>query len=331
MLFKGDQAARTQHNAVRTNIGWYRWTHDLVEVKGSGATAFLDHLYVNAITKTAVGSSKYTTMLNEEGQIIDDVIVMHLDENHYWVSTLYAPQLIAWMDDKKGVYDVTYSDISKEIDMYSVQGPNSKALIDRLTAAPINSMKRFTMLDTTIGSVEVKIHKSGFTGEDGYEIYCDIADSDTIKSAVTKAGTEPGAVEVAILEVFVRSLPVEKGFALRQDFYGLSPYECDLGWSVDLSKDFIGKEAALQVKTEGLKRKLVGIEFDAESYEDICQRERIYHQGVDVGFIRAAVYGYSIDKNIGFAVVRADKSAPGTRVTVGGNMSPAVIVEKRWL
>ena len=98
-----------------------------------------------------------------------------------------------------------------------------------------------------------------------------------------------------------------------------------------MSKDFIGKGAVLKIKEEGFKHKLVGIEYEAESYEDICQRERIYCHGVDVGFVRAAVYGYTVNKNIGFAVVTADKAIPGTRVTVGSNLSPAVIVDKRWL
>ena len=331
MLFKDDQVARSQHNAVRTNVGWHKWTHDLVEVKGNDAAGFLDYLYVNSIAKTLVGSSKYTTMLNELGQITDDVIVMHISEGVYWVSTLYAPQLVSWMDEYVADLDVVYRDITKEKDMFSIQGPNSKSIVNQLVSAPVDSMEKFSMIDAKINGIEVTIHKGGFTGEDGYEIYCGIGDSDVIKAAIDEAGKEMSSIELTILEVYVRSLPVEKGFALRQDIYGLSPYECGLGWSVDLSKDFIGKEAALQVKEEGARRLLTGIEYEAESYEDICQRERVYHHGTDIGFIRAAIYGYTVDKNIGFAVVQADKAVPGTKVTVGPNRSPAVIARKRWV
>ena len=98
MLFKEDKAARAEHQAVRENAGWYRWTHDLVEVTGKDSGKFLEYLFVNQIGKAAVGRSKYTTMLNEDGKIIDDTIVMHMAENKYWVSTLYAPQLIQWMN-----------------------------------------------------------------------------------------------------------------------------------------------------------------------------------------------------------------------------------------
>jgi len=331
MLFKNDQAARAQHNAVRTNIGWYKWTHDLVEVKGKDAAGFLDYLYVNAIAKAGIGRSKYTTMLNDAGQIIDDVIVTHIGEDYYWISTLYAPQLIAWMDQKKDGRDVTYQDITSEVDMYAVQGPNSRALINSLAAAPVDEMKRFMMIDSVIDGIAVKVHKSGFTGEEGYEIYCAMSDSGSIRNAIVNAGKALNAAELTILEVYVRSLPVEKGFALRQDLYGLSPYEADLDWSVDLSKDFAGKEAVLRVKEEGPQYKLVGIEYEAESYEDIAQRERVYYQGVDVGFVRAAIYGYTADKNIGFAVVESSKVPIGSKVTVGENHSPAKIVNRIWV
>lgn len=86
MLFKEDSVARAQHQSVRENVGWFQWTHDLVEVNGADAGKFLDYLFVNSIYKAVVGRTKYTTMLNEDGKIIDDTIVMHMGENHYWVS-----------------------------------------------------------------------------------------------------------------------------------------------------------------------------------------------------------------------------------------------------
>ena len=101
MLFREDSVARAQHQAVRENAGWYRWTHDLVEVKGKDALPFLDRLFVNNIAKADIGRTKYTTMLNEDGKIIDDTIVMHMGENLYWVSTLYAPQMVSWMRPRR--------------------------------------------------------------------------------------------------------------------------------------------------------------------------------------------------------------------------------------
>jgi glycine cleavage system aminomethyltransferase T len=331
MLFKDDTTAREQHDLVRNNVAWYRWTHDLVEVSGKDASAFLDYIYVAPIAKAAVGASKYTTMLNEEGGITDDVIVTHLDECIYWISTLYAPRLLPWIDEHKEGFEVGYRELTHEIDMYAVQGPNSLEFMNSLLADPVDGLKRFHMAENTIGEIPVKIHRSGFTGELGYEIYCAIEDSKAVAEALAGLNEKFSTHELDVLEVYVRSLPVEKGFALRQDIYKLSPYEANLGWSVDLSKDFIGKEATVLIKDEGPRRKLMGLEFEAESYEDICQGERVRCRGIDIGFVTAAVYGYTVEKNIGFAVINANKATAGTRVTVGPNDSPAVIVEKCWI
>ena len=331
MLFKQDSAARAQHQAVRENAGWYRWTHDLVEVTGKDAEKFLDRLFVGAITKAAVGRTKYTTMLNEDGKIIDDTIVMHMGEDRYWVSTLYAPQFIKWADAHRAGEDASCEDITKTVDMYAVQGPKSLEIMNAMLAAPVDGLKRFAVADNKIGGIPVKIHRSGFTGELGYEVYCKMEDTQAVEDAIRAACGKFSAPELTILEVYVRSLPVEKGFALRQDMVGLTPYECGLDWSVDLDKDFIGKEALVKAKAEGPKYKLVGLEYLAESYEDIAQKEIVYRYGVPCGFVRAAIYGYTVEKNIGFAVIEAEKAVVGETVTVGTNDSPAVITEKCWL
>lgn len=331
MLFKEDLAARTQHQAVRENAGWYRWTHDLVEVTGPDAAVFLDYLFVNKIAKSPIGRTKYTTMLNEEGKIIDDTIVMHMGENLYWVSTLYAPQLIKWMDQHKGSSQVEYKDISRDMDMYAIQGPNSLEVLNSLLDQPVDELKRFQIADHTIGNLSVKIHRAGFTGELGYEVYCHIEDSKAVAAAIKEAADKMDALELTILEVYVRSLPVEKGFALRQDMYLLTPFECGLDWSVDFEKDFIGREALLKAKEKGPEHVLVGLEYLADSYEDISQKEIVYSRGIPCGFVRTAIYGYTVEKNIGFAVIEAKKAMEGTQVTVGCNDSPAVITKKSWL
>lgn len=331
MLFKEDEAACRQHQAVRENAGWYRWTHDLVEVKGEKSTEILDYLFVNHIAAADVGRSKYTTMLNEEGKIIDDTIVMRMGEKEYWISTLYAPQMIKWIDGHKGDAEITYKDITEEWDMYSVQGPNSPAVMNRMLLDPVDGIKRFQIQDNSIDGIPVKIHRSGFSGENGFEIYCRMEDTGKIREAVKKAAKEEQAPELTILEVYVRSLPVEKGFALRQDMYGLTPFECGLDWSVDLDKSFIGREALVKAREEGPKYRLAGLEYLEESYEDIAQKEIVYCKGVPCGFVRAAIYGYTVEKNIGFAVLEAKKAVNGTKVTVGMNGSAAVVTDKCWI
>ena len=326
MLFKDDAVARAEAKAVRENAGWYRWTHDLVRVTGADAEAFLDWMLVNTIAGLPVGRGKYTTMLDENGCIIDDLVVFHKAQGVWWLSTLYGPHACRWFEAHKGGYDVAWEDITLEVDMYAVQGPASAKVLDALVAVPVDELKRFGLMETKIGDTPVTVDRGGFTGELGYEIYCAREDSAAVAAAL--AATD--AVRLTTLEVYVRSLPMEKGMGLRQDYKGLTPFEANLGWSVHMEKDFFGKDALAKAQKKGPQRAFVGVEIERESYEDIAQNEIVRKRGIPVGVCRQMIYGYSVDKNIGFAIVDAKKVPLGTRVTIGPNDSPAVIVEPKW-
>ncbi len=332
MLFKEDKVARAEAMAVRNNVGWYRWQHDLVSITGPDAGKYLDYICVNDIAGAGVGVSKYTTILNDEGKVVDDTIVTNL-ETEYWVSTLYAPRFAKWFEKKSVGYDVQMKELTYEIDMYAVQGPNSLSYMNAILKNPIDELKRFRMEDNEIDGIKVKIHRSGFTGENGYEIYCPIEETKKIEEVLRNNEKAFDAKELRTLEVYVRSLPIEKGFALRQDMYGLSPYECGLGWSVKLDKEFNGKEALLAYKEKGHEYKLVGIELDPEreSYEDIAQNEIVYHKGVPCGVVRQMIYGYTVDKNIGFAIVEKRFSENGTELTAGTNNAKITVCDKVFI
>ena len=330
MLFKEDDVARAEAKAVRTNAGWYRWTHDLVEVTGADAEAFLDWMLVNTVAGLEVGRGKYTTMLDEDGGIIDDLVAFHKADGLWWLSTLYGPHAVKWFDAHKGSYDVAYKDITQVWDMYAVQGPNAAKVMNELLADTVDGLKRFQMLETKVGDIEVVVDRGGFTGELGYEVYCAREDSAAVAEAIAAAARKFNAPRLQTLEVYVRSLPMEKGMALRQDYKGLTPFEANLGWSVHMDKDFFGKEALEAAQAEGPKRMFVGLEIERESYEDIAQNEIIRKRGVPVGICRQMMYGYTVDKNIGFGIVDARKVPLGTRVTIGPNDSPAVVVEPKW-
>lgn len=331
MLFKEDEAARAEAQAVRTNAAWYRWTHDLVKVTGNQAEEFLDWMLVNTVAGLPIGKGKYTTMLDETGGIIDDLVAIRKEEELWWLSTLYGPQMIKWFSAHAENFDISFEDITQEIDMYAVQGPNSAQIMNKLVADTVNDMKRFQVIETTIGNINVTVDRGGFTGELGYEIYCARTDSAEVAQAIAQVAEKFNAPRLKILEVYVRSLPMEKGLALRQDYYHLNPFEAGLGWSVHMDKDFVGKEALKAIQEESPAHALVGVEIERESYEDIAQNEIVYKRGVPVGICRQMIYGYTIDKNIGFAVVDANKVPLGARVTIGSNDSPAVVVEPKWI
>ncbi len=248
MLFREDKVARADAEAIRKGVGFYRWTHDLVEITGKDALEVLQKIYISDISKVAVGRSKYTASLDENGEIIDDVIVMHMADGLYWVSDLYGPRLLPWIEQHKGEADIHAKIITYDWDMYAVQGPDSLKAMNAMLDAPVDDLKRFGICERKLGDIPVYIHRSGFTGENGYEIYSAFDKSAEVHDLALKAVASVGGRELQTLEVYVRSIPMEKGFALKQDFKHLSPYECGLGWAVAADKDFIGKEAALARK-----------------------------------------------------------------------------------
>ena len=286
MLFREDNVARADADAIRKGVGFYRWTHDIVEITGKDALEVLQKIYISNISKVAVGRSKYTASLDENGEIIDDVIVMHMADGLYWVSDLYGPRLLPWIEKHKGTADIQTKIITYDWDMYAIQGPDSINAMNAMLDKPIDELKRFGICERKIGDIPVYIHRSGFTGENGYEIYSAFDKSAEIHNLALKAVEAVGGRELQTLEVYVRSIPMEKGFALKQDF-----------------------------------------EFSRESTEDISIWERVYWYGVEVGRCAQTIYGYTVDKNIGFATVRAD-IPDGAELTVGCNDSPAIVVNK---
>ena len=328
MLFREDTVARADAEAVRKNVGWYCWTHDLVEVRGKDARKLLDYICVNVIANAAPGVSKYTTMLDDNGKILDDTIVTCFDDETFWVSTLYGPKFQPLLEKYKEGLDVEWEDLTNVIGMYAVQGPNSPAMLNKLLDTPVDDMKRFRMVENKLGDLPVKVHCAGFTGENGFEVYCKREELPILKEALQSVSEEFDARELQTLEVYVRSLPMEKGLALKQDMQGLTPAEAGLGWSVHMDKDFHGKEAL-----EGYEDqyKLVGIvlDEDRESYEDIAQNEPICHKGVQCGIVRQMIYGYTVEKNIGFAIVDKKFAEPGTVLTAGPNFAKVTVADDK--
>ena len=170
MLFREDNVARADADAIRKGVGFYRWTHDIVEITGKDALEVLQKIYISNISKVAVGRSKYTASLDENGEIIDDVIVMHMADGLYWVSDLYGPRLLPWIEKHKGTADIQTKIITYDWDMYAIQGPDSINAMNAMLDKPIDELKRFGICERKIGDIPVYIHRSGFTGENGYEI-----------------------------------------------------------------------------------------------------------------------------------------------------------------
>ena len=171
-VYKFDDMKRSEHMAVRDAVGWYLWTHQLVEVTGKDAAAFLDYIFPKNISNLKNGRERYTTMLDENAQIIDDVVVFRMEDEKFWISTLFKMMMFPWFEAHKGSYQVEFKDITKEWEMYAVQGPRSIEMVNALVKNPVDNQKFFEMKANEIDGIPVYVNRAGFTGEKlGYELY----------------------------------------------------------------------------------------------------------------------------------------------------------------
>lgn len=331
-VYKYDEWKRSEHLAVRNTVGWYYWTHQLVEVVGEDAAAFLDGIYANPVANLKPSRARYTTMLNEDGQIIDDVVVFRMEENKFWVSTLYATKLMRWLEAHKGEARVSWENITSQWDMYAIQGPNAKKMTAALVDESIEEQKFFQILDNKVGEIPVKVNRGGFTGEKlGYEIYVHPSCAKALEEKIKEAGQKFDAKEVEEFQVMTLSLPTEKGFYLMCDIMWANPFEVGLDGGIRWDRPFIGRDALLKVKEEGAKRMLVGFVTDQDDIH-LQSRERggpgdpVMLNGEEVGRATKFTYSFVTEKSIGYALIDKSKAKIGDRVTINDNW--ATLTEK---
>ncbi len=332
MLLSTDSSVKEQHLAVRNHVGWYDFTHRVIEVSGPDALPFLEKIYTGAISNIQLGRAKYTTMLNEDGLIIDDVIIFRLAEDRYWVSTLYSRDAILWYDSHRGDMEVSYRDITAQWKMYSVQGPHSAELVNKVVSQSVDGMRFFSIQDNEMNGLPVKVARSGYTGEKlGYEIYIQAEHEAELAAALSQRSQEMGACHVTELDVMVMTLACEAGFVLMMDIYKTSPYESGFEKGIDWTKEFIGKEALTRARDQGVPRQLVG--FTVEDDEALIyggpHGAPVMKDGKIVGRATKYTHGFTVGKNIGYALIEKEHAAIGDKVLINGY--PAVLTERHFL
>lgn len=303
---------RKEHEAVRNGVGYYDFTHQLLEVEGEESAKFLDRMFVNDIANMDSGKAVYTTMLNEDAHIIDDVIVFRLSKEKYWVSTLYIDKMIEWFDEKIDGEDVVYKNITENTTMFAVQGPKSRDLVNAIVDNDISDLKFFHIVDNKVKGMDIKVARAGFTGELGYEFYVDSDKKELLEAEIVEKGKGFGLVNITT-DVIIGSLPGEKGYVLMSDLEGTNPLEVGYGWTVHWDKDFIGKDKLLEAK-DSIKRDLLG--FTLEEEAPVEMGNEVYKNGKCIGHVTKFTYGFTIEKYLGYALVDISMAEIGDDVSV---------------
>lgn len=334
-VYKYDDMKRSEHMAVRTAVGWYLWTHQLVEVTGPDCTAFLEMMFPKNIGNLAVGRERYTTMLDENGEIIDDVVVFRMAEQKYWVSTLFRAEMFRWFDAHKGDWDAAWADVTPQWEMYAVQGPKSLEMVNGLVKNPVDNQKFFEMKANEMEGVPVFVNRAGFTGEKlGYEIYFPKAEAPRMEPKLRAAAATLGGKEVTEFQVMAWTLPCEAGFFYMRDLRHTNPFEVGLASGINWDKDFTGKEALAEIRDKGAAREVVGftvedVDIHIKGRHMGNEGEFVYKDGVYVGRCMKIVYSYVKEINNGVIIAEKGALKPGDHVTLHGHVG--VITGTRFL
>jgi aminomethyltransferase len=285
-------------------------------VSGSSALATLNELVVSDLAQVGPQRACYTLIVNEQGGIVDDVIVYALRPEEYLVIVNCATHASdhEWLlSHRRG--DVTIHDISSGRSILAIQGPQAAPLLDEILDAGVSGMGRFGLAPLRSLGEQAWIARTGYTGSDGFEIFLNNAHAARLWHLLIERG---GARGLAPVGLGARdTLRLEAGLRL----YGTdmdqttSPYEADLGWTVAIHKPlFFGKDVLVQQKAQGMARRLVGFELEAGPVpRHGCP---ILLDGRQVGAVTSGTFSPCLNKPIGMGYVETALAKPGTKLEV---------------
>ena len=325
--------AQEEHRAVRERVGLLDWsTTGEFEIQGPDALEVVQKLIVNDASTMPVGRVLYTTMLNEDGDIISDITVYRVGQEHYLFMTAWGSNAA----DERPEYDLLVShsrgknayvhDASPGYGLLALQGPKSRALLGELTEANLTTLDYMWATPARVAGVRALISRTGYTGELGYEVLVPTEHAHDFWGAMTGAGEKYGLAPVGMVAAF--SLRMEKGYIMRFDFAGgRTPYEIGLGWTVKLDKgDFVGREALVRRKEAGLEEKLVNIAVQGDYVP--AGGDTILKDGRAVGKTTSAAMGHTVGRALTLGYVPVPLARPGVPVEIqdkADNTHPAEV------
>ena len=284
------------------------------EVSGSGAAAWLDRVMASKLP--APGRARLAPMLSETGKLKGDLTVFDWGDGTWWIMGSYYLREwhMRWFQDHMGE-GVGLRDISDATVGFSLSGPNSRAVIEKLTDGPVSALPFMGCGAFDIGLHRCKVGRLSVSGELGYEIHCNAMDHAGLRRALLEAGAEFGIREYGFNALL--SLRLEKSFGIWSAEFtqGYTAAQTGMDRWIDWSKDFIGKDAALRERDTPPAQVIAMLEV-ADGDSDASGYEPIWQNGTRVGFITSGGYGHTVGKSLALAMLDRDAATPGTELMV---------------
>ncbi len=335
-----------ESKAVREGVGMFDVSHMArLSFRGEGVFEYLEHVTSNDVSKLQPMTGQYSLLPNDQGGLVDDIIVYRTDglTSGPWMPETPAPTAanqdyrmvvnasnhekdVDWLKSHNS-YGVEITDQTDATAMIAVQGPGAVELIAGLCdkADAIRNAPMFGIVVTVVGDVTCYAARSGYTGEDGYELICAAGGAEALWDALVVAGVKPCGLASR------DALRVEAGLPL----YGhelndeLSPIAAGLGWVIGKTKSFIGSDKINAARANGVPRKIQGVKL--ESKRLIMPGMKVYVGDKEVGEVTSGVYSPLVDRGIAFALIDSDIALETpAAIDVRGKMEPGVVVNKRF-
>lgn len=321
-----------EHNAVRNDCGVFDVSHmGEVDIHGPEAERFVNRIFTNDVAGAPVGQCFYGMMLHPDGGVVDDLLVYKRGENHFLfvINAANIAKDEAWILENAKDFDVTVDCLSPEYSELAVQGPNAEKVVEEVLALQCADLAFYTFKETELDGQPVIISRTGYTGEDGFEIYAahDVIVSlwDKLMASHRCAPCGLGCRDTLRFEV---GLPLY-GDELADD---ITPVEAGLSMFVKLDKpELIGREAIERQKAEGPSRKIVGLELADKAiprhgYEVLNLDDEV------VGHITTGYHSISTDKSVAMAMVDAPYAKRDTplKVRIRRKTFPCTVVPKKF-
>jgi aminomethyltransferase len=319
-----------EHMAVRTRAGLFDVSHmGEVDVVGPEALKFLQHVTCNDVSRLTPGRIQYSGLTTPEGTFVDDLLVYKRGDDDYLlvINAGNTPKDVDWLVTHAKGYDLRLTDVSSRWCQIALQGPRSQEILQPLTQVALAAMKYYTFVHGDVSGVPCIVSRTGYTGEDGFELYGPPDAAETLWYALLGSGAPHGLVPAGLAARDTLRLEAKMALYGNDIDDTTTVLEADLSWILKLEKgEFLGRDALLRQKAAGLTRLLVG--FETEGRAIARHGHKAVVDDACVGTVTSGSFAPFLKKNIGLVYLPIGLTPPGSRfsIDIRGRLEPAVVV-----